>query len=278
MKAIKAALIVQNCIAGDYKNNLASTLDFIYQASKKNAKIIVFPEMNLTGYVSGSDILSICRPVTQEMIKTFSNIAQQLDITILTGLAEKASKKDIYASHLIFNPSGEYDRYKKIHTSPFEKKYFTPGNKIKVFTSHGLNIAIQLCYDAHFPELSTAMALKKTDIIFIPHASPRGTPLDKYNSWIRHLRARAYDNGLYVAACNQTGDNSKGLVFPGISLLIGPDGNVIYKSIDQQEGIHIINLEKFALDQVRSHKMRYFLPNRRNDLFELKMNNLGILQ
>ena len=111
------------------------------------------------------------------------------------------------------------------------------------------------------------MALKQADVIFIPHASPRGSSQDKYNSWIRHLTARAYDNGLYIAACNQTGDNLKGLVFPGISLLIGPDGNIIYKSIDQKEGVHIIHLEQSALDQVRSHKMRYFLPHRRNDLF-----------
>jgi len=119
----------------------------------------------------------------------------------------------------------------------------------------------------HFPELTTAMALKHADIVFIPHASPRGNSQDKYNSWIRHLRARAYDNALYIAACNQTGDNLKGLLFPGISLFIGPDGKVIYKSTEQKEGVHIIEIKRFALDQIRSHKMRYFLPNRRNDLF-----------
>ncbi|MCP4672947.1 MAG: amidohydrolase [Desulfobacula sp.] len=267
MKAVKAALIVQNCIAGDFKQNLASTLDLISRAVKKKAKIIVFPEMNLTGYVSGPQIISICRPVDQDLIIKFSNIAKKQDITILVGLAQKAADNQIYASHLIFNPSGNHEIYQKIHTSPFEQKYFTRGNEIKVFKSHGFNFGIQLCYDAHFPELSTAMALKQADIILIPHASPRGTSMGKYNSWVRHLRARAYDNAVYIAACNQTGDNLKGLFFPGISLFIGPDGNVLYKSIEQKEGVHIINIDKFALDQVRSHKMRYFLPQRRSDLF-----------
>ncbi|MEN8212410.1 MAG: nitrilase-related carbon-nitrogen hydrolase [Thermodesulfobacteriota bacterium] len=265
---MKAALIVQNSIAGNFKNNIASTLDFISEAYKKKAKIVVFPEMNLTGYVSGLDIFSICRTVKEDMVKKFSDIAQQLDITILVGLAEKTPEKHIYASHLIFNPTGAFEIYRKIHTSPFEKQYFSPGNQIKIFTSHGFKIGVQLCYDAHFPELALAMALKQTDVIFIPHASPRGTSQDKYHSWIRHLTARAYDNGLYIAACNQTGDNLKGLVFPGISLLIGPDGNIIYKSVDQKEGVHIIHFERSALDQVRSHKMRYFLPHRRNDLFK----------
>ena len=52
---MKAALIVQNSIAGDFKNNVVSTFDFISKAYKKKAKIAVFPEMNLTGYVSGSE-------------------------------------------------------------------------------------------------------------------------------------------------------------------------------------------------------------------------------
>ncbi|NOX32549.1 MAG: amidohydrolase, partial [Deltaproteobacteria bacterium] len=174
-----------------------------------------------------------------------------------------------YASHLFFNPKGAFDIYRKIHTAPFEKQYFKAGNKIMVFQSHGLTFGIQLCYDAHFPELALSMALKKADIIFIPHASPRGSSREKYESWIRHLTARAFDNGLYIAACNQTGDNLKGLLFPGISIFIGPDGKVIYKSVEKKEGIHIINIKKGLLNRVRSHKMRYFLPNRRSDLFKI---------
>ena len=269
MKTIKAALIVQNCIAGNFEQNLESSLHFISSASKKGAKIIVFPEMNLTGYVAGSDIISISKSINKEMVTLFSNMAKNLNTTILIGLAEKTHNKKIHASHLIFNSKGSFEIYRKIHTAPFEKKYFTAGNKIAVFKSHGLIFGVQLCYDAHFPELSLSMALKQADIIFIPHASPRGSSQEKYDSWIRHLRARAFDNGLYIAACNQTGDNSKELSFPGLSILIGPDGNVIYKSIDETEGIHIINIEKAVLDQVRSHKMRYFLPNRRSDLFKI---------
>ncbi len=264
---MKAALIVQNCIAGDYKKNLESSISFISKASQKGADIIVFPEMNLTGYVAGSDIISISKTINEEIVNLFSGLAKDYKIAILAGLAEKTSSNNIYASHLVFNPDGTYGIYRKIHTAPYEKDFFTPGNKVVVFNSNGFIFGVQLCYDAHFPELSLSMALKKADVIFIPHASPRGSSQQKYDSWTRHLRARAFDNGLYIAACNQTGNNSMGLVFPGISILIGPDGNIIYKSIDETEGIHFINIEKDALRHVRSHKMRYFLPHRRNDLF-----------
>lgn len=265
---MKAALIVQNCILGNFKKNLDATLDFISAASRKGAKIIVFPELNLTGYTTGSRILSIARPVDDDLTTLFSKHSKEKKVTLLVGLAEKTPDLKIFASHLVFYPSGSFEIYRKIHTAPFEKKYFTPGNTIRVFQSHGLIFGVQLCYDAHFPELTQALALKQADVIFIPHASPRGSSQEKYESWIRHLRARAFDNGLYIAACNQTGDNSKGLFFPGVSLLIGPDGHVVYKSTDESEGIHLIDIKKTALDQVRSHKMKYFLPNRRADLFD----------
>jgi len=41
-----------------------------------------------------------------------------------------------------------------------------------------------------------------------------------------------------------------------------------YKSIDNSEGVHIVTIEKTVLSDVRSNPMRYFLPNRRTDLFQ----------
>ena len=91
--------------------------------------IIIFPEMNLTGYVSGPDIQSICAPVTEEITAKFKSLATSLNITILIGLAEKSDANTIFASHLIFSPSGEIKIYRKIHTAPYEKPFFSAGDK-----------------------------------------------------------------------------------------------------------------------------------------------------
>jgi N-carbamoylputrescine amidase len=112
------------------------------------------------------------------------------------------------------------------------------------------------------------MAVKGADMIFIPHASPRGTPGEKYRSWMRHLPARAYDNSLFIIACNQTGKSEKGLEFPGIALILGPSGEVIDKEISGKECMMVTDLKAEDLDRVRSHRMRYFLPNRRPELYD----------
>ena len=267
MKPVTAALVIQHCPAGEFHRNVESTLSIAASAADRGARIVVFPEMNLTGYVSGKTVSQIARRLPDDLIERFSQFCSRRRISLLTGMARRLENGQISASHLVFTPDGYAGFYRKIHAAPFEKEHFTTGSRIPVFKSHNLIYGIQLCYDAHFPELSTAMALKKADIIFLPHASPRGTPEEKKQSWLRHLRARAFDNGLYIAACNQVGDNGQGLRFPGVSLLIGPDGNVISKKQSHTEQIHMVDLDPALLSAVRSHKMRYFLPNRRSDLF-----------
>ena len=267
MKSLRLALVVQRCIPGVFEKNLSASLRAVALAAEQKAQMVVFPEMNLSGYMAGPKILSIAQPVSEQLIQTLSAAADKFDISILVGMAELAKENQIFATHLVFSPHSPMEHYRKIHMAPNERDYFSPGNKIKLFTKKNLHFGIQLCYDAHFPELSTAMAVQGADIIFIPHASPRGTSKEKYQSWMRHLTARAFDNGVFIAAVNQTGDNTRGLIFPGLALLIGPDGNIISKFIDPNEKIHIIDIDLGALDRVRSHRMRYFLPNRRSDLF-----------
>ena len=84
---------------------------------------------------------------------------------------------------------------------------------------------------------------------------------------MRHLPARAFDNGLYVIACNQTGNNQSGLDFPGIAVILDPAGRIITKDTGGEENIIIADLKAEELVAVRGHRMRYFLPNRRPDLY-----------
>ena len=84
---------------------------------------------------------------------------------------------------------------------------------------------------------------------------------------MRHLTARAFDNGLFVMACNQVGENDAGLSFPGVAVAIGPDGNLIDEKLSDTDAMLVVDLDADALKAVREHPMRYFLPNRRPDLY-----------
>ncbi len=269
MKSIRIAVVISNSPVGKIRQNLDALAGRVKEAKKKNAAIICFPEMNITGYSTRKKIVDSAQFVPDSVTGELAKLAEKENITILAGLAEKDKKGRIFAGHLVVTPQGLSGVYRKLHIAPPEQRIFSPGKNIPLFETHGVRFGIQLCYDAHFPELSTRMAIEGADLIFIPHASPRGTPDEKFSSWMRHLTARAYDNSLFVVACNQTGENKKGLNFPGIALVIDPSGNVIAKDVSGKENMIVVHLKAGDLAKVRNHKMRFFLPNRRPDLLDL---------
>ena len=182
-------------------------------------------------------------------------------------MAEKNPNGLPFATHGVFTPEGQFHLYRKVHTAPPEKETFNPGDAISVFEAKGVTFGVQLCYDAHFPELSAAMTRNGAEVLFIPHASPRGNPEEKHRSWMRHLTARAFDNSVYVVACNQIGENCNGLTFPGNALVIAPSGEIMAKDTQPQASMLLAVLSASQLDAIRSHPMRYFFPNRRPELY-----------
>ncbi|GBC63986.1 nitrilase [Desulfonema ishimotonii] len=269
MKDIRIAAAISRSGAGDVCGNFEKMTQMVRWARQAGADLICFPEMNLTGYSSASEISAVAETVPGPISQDLLRLAETEKIAVLAGMAEKDTDSDrLFITHLAALPQGGLHVYRKLHIAPPEQGTFSAGNTVPLVEFQGLKFGIQLCYDAHFPELSTLMAQKGADLILIPHASPRGTPAEKYRSWLRHLPARAFDNSLFVVACNQTGETRKGLHFPGIALALDPSGNVIAKDLSDREGMVIADLKADALDRVRNHKMRFFLPNRRPRLYE----------
>jgi N-carbamoylputrescine amidase len=267
MRDIRIAAVVANCPVGEIEANLSAMKKAAGRAADGNAALVCFPELNITGYCNRPELSAAALSFSGPEVKAASAIAASHGIVILAGLAEKDAAGNVYASHLVLKPGGGVQRYRKVHIAPPERGIFSPGDAVPVFEAAGIRFGIQLCYDAHFPELSAVMTAKGAEVIFIPHASPRGDAEEKHTSWMRHLPARAFDNSVFIVAANQTGENCKGLTFPGNVVVIGPSGEVIGKDLSGGESIFFADLKQKDLETVRGHAMRHFFPNRRPDLY-----------
>jgi len=268
MKDIRIAAVNSHSQVGKTLRNIEGMVQWVRAAKRKGASVVCFPEMNITGYSTRQEIEDAAKPIPSSVTASLSEMARTEQITILVGMAEKDDKGRIFATHLVITPDGLSGAYRKLHMAPPEQSVFQSGDEVPLFEVDGIRFGIQLCYDAHFPELSTLMALKGADLIFIPHASPRGTPEQKYRSWMRHLPARAYDNSVFIIACNQVGKNGNGLSFPGVAVALDPAGNVLEKRLSEGEDMLLADIRADALKRVRDHKMRFFLPNRRPELLK----------
>jgi predicted amidohydrolase len=267
MKDIRIAAVIFNSVVGQVQRNLDRMRPWIEKARAEGADLICFPELNVTGYSSDPTIKDSAETIPGAISQQLEQMARDTNAVILAGMAEADSNGRIFASHLIVSPTGISGIYHKLHIAPPEEAVFSYGLQVPLFKILGVKSGIQLCYDAHFPELATRMAVDGADIIFMPHASPRGTPQKKLDSWMRHLSARAFDNGVFIVACNQVGENQMGLEFPGLAVAIGPSGNIIKDKTIDREGMLVTDLKADDLSEVRNHRMRYFLPHRRPNLY-----------
>lgn len=265
---IRIALAICPSVVGRTEENLDRMESWTAAARERGAGLICFPELNITGYLSREPIRTVAEPLNGPSVTAVKNLARQHAMTIIAGLAERTDSGDIFATQLVIDKTGECGIYRKVHLGPPEKDLFSSAEKIPpLFDYQGLKFGVQLCYDAHFPELSTHMASAGAEALFFPHASPGKSADQKYRSWMRHLPARAYDNGVFVVAVNPVGDNGHGLFFPGTAIVLSPSGEVISHYAGNQETLLVADLSAEMLTRVRSHRMRYFFPNRRPELY-----------
>lgn len=279
MRKTKIALVQMNSLLGQTKTNLQKIKYFTTQASRQNVDIICFPELAVQSYSRDQSHL-YAEEIPGPSSIFISNLAKTQQITILSGIAEKSPVKDKpYITHLTAFPDGSVARYRKTHLGSSEQPYFTSGNSIDVFTLDKVNFGIQICWDLHFPEISTIMSLKGAEIIFAPHASPRIAG-NRKEMWSKYINARAYDNAVFVVTCNLIGPNGQGSHFSGGAMVIDPKGNIIAEDFNNQESMLVTELDEKLINLIRykkatSMKNIFYLKARRPELYkELGCSNM----
>lgn len=267
MRDLRIAAVCMHAAPGDIDGNLEKTEAFVAEASRQGAEVVCFPELSLSGY-GLRDPEALCPPDrVEEAVGRITGMARAHETVILAGLIEWPKEGGPCITQIVAGPDGLLGRYRKTHLSPSEKDAYRPGNEFGVFPSGDMLLGVQLCYEAHFPEISTFMGLKGVRVVFIPHASPRGEPEEKRESWLRHLPARAFDNALFVVACNQVGSTDLGFSFPGVAMVLNPAGRIVAEYAGNRENVLVADLKMAEIQEIRGHRMRYFLPHRRPDLY-----------
>jgi len=269
MTGITVAAVCMDCRPGDMDDNLAAIQRLTSAAVSAGASLVCFPELSATGYPQGPERALAAAGSSERILLSLHRTAAACGCTILAGLVEPGNgeMEKPYISHVVVSPEGIVGRHRKTHLPPPESGIYQAGSDISLFREGPVFYGIQLCYESHFPELSTGMALLGADILFFPHASPRGSPEEKLASWLRHLPARAFDNGLFVVACNQAGASGGKYRFPGVALALDPQGRTLAVHTGEREHVMVVTLNLQSLKDVRSHRMKYFLPRRQPSVY-----------
>lgn len=266
------AAVTMRSEIGNRNGNLERMESFVVRAAGEGARAICFPELNISGYILREEMNFCAEPIPGPSCAAVVRMARSHEMLILAGLVEKGAGGKYFISHLAAGPEGLLGVYRKIHLGSAEEEIYQPGVRSPVFRHGRISFGIELCFDGHFPELTTMLAIKGAEVIFIPHASPRESLEEKQERWMRYLAARAYDNSVFVVACNQAGKTESGLDFPGAALILSPRGKVLGAAQDGGEGMILADLKRDALLKVRESPRSFFLSKRRPEVYRELMD------
>lgn len=251
--------------------NLATSLNYIKTAAKKDADLICFPEFQMA-----------YSPVTQEpkelfylaedtkgtFISTLKKSAKENNISIVATIYERvdSSKQSFRVSDTatFISSDGKIKSvYRKIHLYDAlgfkESIKLIRGNNIEkpVTTSFG-NFGLMICYDVRFPEMSRILTLMGAAILIMPSAWVSGVMKEEH--WQIMTKSRAIENGVFIVAPNQIGN-----IYSGRSTVIDPFGAAMI-DMGTEEGLAIIEINTSMITRIR--KALPLISNRRTDVYE----------
>lgn len=270
-KDCRIGLVQMESIVGETERNSQIITHLAEVARKQEISLLCFPECALDGY-SPHDAAEIGNTLDSKWINRLKECSEDLGMTLLVGMVEQRTDHHRpYISHVILSPGKEPEVYRKVHLGRSELEYFTSGDRFPIFTAHGTSFAVGICWDWHFPEMAAIYSLKGAEILFAPHASPIVAG-DRKEIWSRYLGARAYDNSVYLGACNLIGSNGKSKEFSGGALVIGPKGDLFDQTQMGNEGILAATLSADRINLIRrpersSMRDSFFLADRRKELY-----------
>ena len=268
MQDLRIAVTQMKCVVGDTAANLATVVRLVQQARDADVDILCLPELCVSGYNAGDNDPPVAEPIDGPSVRHLADLGKDTGLTFLAGLLERDMSGIVYNTQLVFGPSGVCGHYRKTHVPTAENGTWCQGDDLPVFDHPKARFGIEICYDSHFPEVSTELAERGAEILFLPHASGGETREDKQARWLRYMPARAYDNAVYVAVCNQVGDNGAGRVFTGVSFICNAKGEVVAEAEhgDREEMV-IADLKAADLVETRRVPETFFRHFRRPGLY-----------
>ena len=269
LKEFNVALAQISCKVGDKKHNLNVMKKNIRQAKDKDANLVVFPELALTGYMCRDLVYELAEPIPEgPSIRQLEEVTKKEDIHVIFGMLERSEKAHatLYNTAVLLGPSGFIGKYRKTHLpthSAFEeKRYFRPGYQAPVFETDIGRLGLIICYDVFFPEITRLLRLKGSQLIVCISASPA-----MRREFFEALTvARAIENTAYLVYVNLVGVED-GLQFWGGSRIVAPNGKIVSQAKYDEEDLVIGRIDYADLERTET-----FVPTLRDlrpELFDL---------
>lgn len=242
------ALAQINPTVGDLDGNASLIVDWSAKARDAGARLVVFPELALTGYPA--EDLYLRSDFIRANLSRLDEIAERTaGITALVGFAEPVPEPvgaAIAANAVAVIADGEVRAVYRKRLLPNygvfdEYRTFRNGASPLVLPAAGVELGVTVCEDCWDPASPVAAELAPgAGLIANLSASPyhRGKGPERE----RIFRDVAVRHSAWVAMVNAVGGQDE-LIFDGASAVIAPDGSVVARAGQFTEDLLVVGAE-----------------------------------
>jgi predicted amidohydrolase len=151
--------------------NIKRTEHYIQTAAESGARVVLFPEANLTSYYFPY-VVELAPKAIEEALDISCEAAAKSNIWVIVGTIKKTPDRFLNLMHVI-DPAGRIvHEYAKVNTAGRdEKRYCRGGNKLSLFEIDGILCTMVICRDGRHPELYRLPAMAGAQVLFHPSCS-----------------------------------------------------------------------------------------------------------
>jgi NAD+ synthase (glutamine-hydrolysing) len=265
----RIALAQINVTVGDFAGNIAKIVDCARAAHRDGAKLVITPELSLSGYPPEDLLL---RPAFYAAsAAALAELAKQLEpfagLHVIVGHPHRTDSAgtagvasghgnanrpiergvppvDTYnAASLIVDGriAGTYMKQDLPNTEVFdEKRYFASATAPFVFPLDGVKYGVIICEDAWHASAAQLAKAAGAQVLLIPNGSP--FHMNKEATRVDIVRSRVAETGLPTLYVNLVGGQDE-LIFDGGSFVLDAEGQMVARMPQFVEGHAIVEFE-----------------------------------
>ena len=229
MSTKKIALAQINPLLGDLAGNAQLILQACHEAFAQGAKLVLTPELSLTGYPPEDLLLrpAFIEAAQQQLDQLLLELKQLEDLTVIVGHPKKTIHGLQNFASVLRNGKviASYAKQELPNHEVFDEvRYFVPGNAPCVFECDGIQYGLILCEDAWHAGPAQQAHQAGAQILLVLNASPYH--LEKESLRIEVLRQHIALTGMPLVYLNAIGGQDE-LVFDGGSFALNGAGQVV---------------------------------------------------
>ena len=240
------ALSQSNPVLGDLTKNAQLILDDAKNSNAKGAKLLVTPELSLTGYPPEDLLLrdAFIQAVDRQLNQLAQDLASYPNLRVLVGHPQRTSAGLQNMASVLFGGKviASYAKQKLPNHEVFDEvRYFEPGNDACVIDIDGTKVGILICEDAWHSGPAAQAKHAGAELLIVSNASPYH--LEKQDLRQQMIKSIVLETGLPLVYLNAVGGQDE-LVFDGASFALNKLGELVMSLPHFKECLSLIEFKQ----------------------------------